>query len=178
MQKAIEKIETNPKTGATLVRMKVREGEHIHDLAIPFATRTEALAKIRELGDKPDFKDAFRAAVTQRFELGVRNGEDVLTVPKDSLVSTAMNFLKAPGNAWQGKYSPEPETPGVLTEEDAFRQNHARDKEVLDAAQMGWFGPRGGGVLGRGIADYMPSRLTAGAEHDERKNPIAEGTGQ
>lgn len=87
-----------------------------------------------------------------------------------------LSFLSAPSDAWAGNYAPVPYTRGTLTEDDAYRQNYARDREVMDALNLGWFGPRGGSNLARLAVDYAPSRL-AGNNKTEREGIFKNETG-
>lgn len=89
----------------------------------------------------------------------------------------ATGFARAPGNAMAGRYAPQTAVPGVLTEEDQYRMNHARDREVLDALNLGWLGPRGGNVASRAVADYAPSRLASGADRERPYSPFTNASG-
>lgn len=52
------------------------------------------------------------------------------------LVGTAVSGVTLPGDVAAGKYSPQPQTPGRLTEEDVFRQDQAYNDMIRRSAHL------------------------------------------
>jgi hypothetical protein len=53
------------------------------------------------------------------------------------MAKSAVQAFKTPKEAAAGTFTPGTETPGVMTEEDAFRQNQAQDAMIPAAVNMG-----------------------------------------
>jgi hypothetical protein len=53
------------------------------------------------------------------------------------LAGSLMDTLAAPGRAMQGGYAVRPSVPGLWSEEDEFRRQHAQGKQVADAGSLG-----------------------------------------
>lgn len=77
-----------------------------------------------------------------------------------------VDFVGLPANAAAGKFSVPIQTPGILTEEDSFRQDIARAREVLDALRLSGFGASatGGSILSRLIPESLPGNLAKANE--------------
>lgn len=84
---------------------------------------------------------------------------------RSAAAGLAQPFL-APGRAMQGGYAVQPTTPGLWSEEDEFRRQHAQGRMVEQAADlgMGMVGAPGGvGGVGSGVRF---SRLKGAVESD------------
>lgn len=95
--------------------------------------------------------------------------------PRSSIGTDLFNAVtataKIPGDAYGGKYKSEPATPGILTEEDAFRENQARDQEGRDALGLAAYGLGATGAVKAGrfkrtreaaklsVPDFIPGGL-------------------
>lgn len=82
------------------------------------------------------------------------------------LAESMDKFVKIPSDAMAGKFSVATMTPGILTEEDVFRQDTARAQEALDGLRMAGYALQATGMtmLARLIPETLPGQIAKLAE--------------